>query len=217
MTGSPRQGTLRHELLQEEIALMQHQERVSQLRRSLPLEPVPDYQFSEGPPGLELPDDPRPVRLSGLFSAPERTLIVYHFMFGKAQTQPCPMCTLWLDGINAVAPHLTQRADLAVVGAHEVPHLRRFARARGWRNLRMVSAGDSSFKADFASENATGEQSPAVSVFRLGDDGLPRHFYTGHAEMTAEHFRGIDLLSPLWHLLDLTPEGRDDWYPSLKY
>ena len=29
--------------------------------------------------------------------------------------------------------------------------------------------------------------------------------------------RGIDLLSPVWHLLDLTPAGRDDWYPSLDY
>ena len=35
--------------------------------------------------------------------------------------------------------------------------------------------------------------------------------------MTAEHFRGIDLLSPLWLLLDLTPEGRGEWYPGLKY
>lgn len=29
--------------------------------------------------------------------------------------------------------------------------------------------------------------------------------------------RGIDLLSPVWNLLDLTPQGRDDWYPGLDY
>jgi predicted dithiol-disulfide oxidoreductase (DUF899 family) len=29
--------------------------------------------------------------------------------------------------------------------------------------------------------------------------------------------RGIDLLCPVWHLLDLTPEGRDDWYAELEY
>ncbi len=29
--------------------------------------------------------------------------------------------------------------------------------------------------------------------------------------------RGIDLLAPVWHLLDLTPRGRGDWYPSLDY
>jgi len=24
--------------------------------------------------------------------------------------------------------------------------------------------------------------------------------------------QGIDLLRPVWHLLDLTPQGRGDWY-----
>jgi predicted dithiol-disulfide oxidoreductase (DUF899 family) len=29
--------------------------------------------------------------------------------------------------------------------------------------------------------------------------------------------RGIDLLAPIWHFLDLTPEGRGNWYTSLDY
>jgi predicted dithiol-disulfide oxidoreductase (DUF899 family) len=29
--------------------------------------------------------------------------------------------------------------------------------------------------------------------------------------------RGIDLLSPVWNVLDLTPYGRDDWYAELTY
>jgi predicted dithiol-disulfide oxidoreductase (DUF899 family) len=29
--------------------------------------------------------------------------------------------------------------------------------------------------------------------------------------------RGIDLLSPVWHMLDLTPQGRGDWYTKLEY
>jgi predicted dithiol-disulfide oxidoreductase (DUF899 family) len=29
--------------------------------------------------------------------------------------------------------------------------------------------------------------------------------------------RGIDLLSPVWHVLDLTPQGRGDWYAELQY
>ena len=35
--------------------------------------------------------------------------------------------------------------------------------------------------------------------------------------MRADQFRGIDLLSPVWNLLDLTPKGRGDWEPSLAY
>jgi len=29
--------------------------------------------------------------------------------------------------------------------------------------------------------------------------------------------RGIDLLTPIWHFLDLTPQGRGSWYASLNY
>ncbi len=29
--------------------------------------------------------------------------------------------------------------------------------------------------------------------------------------------RGIDLLSPVWHLLDLTRQGRGDWFAALDY
>jgi predicted dithiol-disulfide oxidoreductase (DUF899 family) len=29
--------------------------------------------------------------------------------------------------------------------------------------------------------------------------------------------RGIDLLSPIWGVLDLTQKGRGDWYAGLDY
>ena len=29
--------------------------------------------------------------------------------------------------------------------------------------------------------------------------------------------RGIDLLTPVYNMLDLTPGGRDDWYAELSY
>jgi predicted dithiol-disulfide oxidoreductase (DUF899 family) len=29
--------------------------------------------------------------------------------------------------------------------------------------------------------------------------------------------RGIDLLAPFWHFLDITPQGRSNWYASLDY
>jgi predicted dithiol-disulfide oxidoreductase (DUF899 family) len=29
--------------------------------------------------------------------------------------------------------------------------------------------------------------------------------------------RGIDLLTPVYNVLDLTPQGRDDWYAKLIY
>ena len=58
---------------------------------------------------------------------------------------------------------------------------------------------------------------PGVSVFRLADDGRVLHCYTGGAMLGEGHFRGMDLLSPFWNFLDLTPEGRGDFTPRLDY
>jgi hypothetical protein len=38
-------------------------------------------------------------------------VVIYHFMYGKKQTNPCPMCTMWIDGYNGVGQHLAQNVD----------------------------------------------------------------------------------------------------------
>lgn len=210
----------REELRLAEIELMRQRETVAALRRGLPQgTAVKDYMFTEGPADLAAGDEPvREVRLSELFSHPGRSLIVYHLMFGRAQTSPCPMCTMWLDGCNGVAHHVAQNADLAVVAAAALPALRDHARARGWDRLRLLSAADNSFQYDLLAEDEEQAQDSTVSVFTLDPDGSPRHFYTAHPWMEDDvRERGIDLLSPVWHLLDLTPQGRGEWYASLDY
>jgi predicted dithiol-disulfide oxidoreductase (DUF899 family) len=202
----------REELRIAELDLIDHVERVASLRRLLPNDTVvDDYELVEVANG-------EPVRLSALFSAPNRSLILYHFMYGKAQTEPCPLCTMWIDGYNAAAPHLVQNADFAVVAAAEPAAIQAHAASRGWSNLRLLSAGDSRFKYDLGSEEADGTQTEWISVFNTSDDGIVRHVYSKGAQMADDRReRGIDLLSPVWHLLDLTPQGRGDWYPSLSY
>ncbi|MER7812425.1 DUF899 family protein [Streptomyces sp900116325] len=210
----------REELRLAEIELMRHRERVADLRRRLPLGPVvDDYAFEEGPADLHADDAPvQTVRLSELFTQPGRDLVVYHFMYGKKQTQPCPMCTMWIDGFNGIARHVTQNVDLAIVAAADLPALRAHARDRQWENLRLLSAGSSTFKYDLGSEDAEGNQDSTVSVFTRDDDGSVRHFYSAHPRMSDDiDQRGIDLLSPVWHILDLTRRGRDDWFAELSY
>ena len=217
---SPQYEAQREELRQAEVELMRQRENVAALRRRLPEgSRVEDYVFLEGPRQLADGDTPvTDVRLSDLFSAPDRSLIIYHLMFGKAQSSPCPMCTLWIDGINAIDHHLAQNADFAVVAAADLPTLRAHARARGWDRVRLLSGADSNFKYDLGSEDDAGEQDSSVSLFTLGADGAPRHFYTTHPRMADDiDQRGIDLLAPVWHLLDLTPQGRGDWFASLAY
>jgi predicted dithiol-disulfide oxidoreductase (DUF899 family) len=211
--------TKREELRVAEIELMRQRERVAELRRKLPEgASVQDYQFEEGPRDLNAGDESHAVRLSELFTEPNRSLVTYHFMFGKKNTKACPMCTAWLDGANGVAHHLAQRLDFAVVAAADVPTLRGYARERGWDRLRLISAGNSTFKRDFGSENPDGGQDSTVSVFTRDAAGTVRHFYTAHPWLAPDiRERGIDLLTPIWHFLDLTPQGRGDWYTSLAY
>lgn len=210
----------REELRQAEIELMRQRERVAELRRGLPKgATVQDYEFLQGPASLTDGDEPvTKVRMSELFTAPDRSLVIYHFMFGKKQTNPCPMCTAWIDAFNGVAHHLAQNVDLAIVAAADLSTLRAHARNRGWDKLRLLSAGESTFKYDLGSEDREGQQDSTISVFTREDDGTLRHFYSVHPRLAHDiQERGIDELNPIWNVLDLTPQGRGTFYASLDY
>ena len=117
-----------------------------------------------------------------------------------------------------MAQHIAQNIDFAVVAAANPEALRDHARARGWKNIRLLSTGSNTFKYDLGSEDADGEQDSAVSVFTKDADNTVRHFYTAHPRMAPEiKDRGIDLLAPVWNFMDLTPQGRGKWYASLTY
>src|ERR1044072_2761163 len=208
---SPEYLAKREELRLAEIELMRQRERVAELRRALPLgATIQDYEFVEGPASLDGADEPlRTVRLSELFTRPDRSLVIYHFMYGKKQTSPCPMCTAWIDCYNGIAHHIAQNVDLAIVAAADQRTLRAYARNRGWNRLRLLSAGESTFKYDLGSEDAEGNQDSTISVFTRAADGTLRHFYSGHPWLAEDiQERGIDELNPIWNVMDLTPQGR---------
>lgn len=214
-----------------EIELMRARERVAELRRALPKgAEIQNYEFidctlpdgrvsAEDSASLAAGDEPvGKVGLSELFTSPDRSLVIYHFMFGKKQTVACPMCTAWIDGYNGVAHHIGQNVDFAIVAAADPATLRAYARERGWDKLRLLSAGDSTFKSDLGSENPDGGQDSQISVFTKESDGTLRHFYSGHPWLDPEiKERGIDELTPIWNILDLTPQGRGKFYTSLDY
>ncbi len=209
----------REELRLAEIDLIAQREQVAQMRRALPEGPVvDDYVFLEGPGDLDAGDAPHEVRMSELFTGPNRALIVYEFMFGKAQTTACPMCTMWIDGFNGVAPHIAQNADLVIAAAADLPALRAHARHRGWNRLRLLSCADNTFKFDLGSESEDGSQDSEVAVFSRDRSGVIRHTYSARPQRADDlPERGIDALCATWNLLDLTPEGRGDWYSQLTY
>src|SRR2546430_3867692 len=175
----------REELRLAELELVRTRERVAATRRRVPAGAiVQDYVSQEGASNLDAGAAPiQAVRLSELFSGPDRSLIIYHFMYGKRQTSPCPMCTMWIDGYNGVSHHLAQNVDFAIAAAADPPALRQHARARGWRNLRLLSCGNSTFKYDLRSEDAEGRQDSTISVFKRGSDGTLSHYYSAHHRM----------------------------------
>jgi len=211
---------MRDKLLQAEIALKDQRENVAALRRQLPMGPAveTDYVFREGPGDIhdESPANIKDVRLSDLFAPGKDRLIVDHLMWGANDKAPCPMCTMWADGYDAIAPHVSQKVNFVLVAKVEIGKLREWARGRGWDKIRLLSSGESSFNSDFRVEDEKG-QFPAVSVFSREADGKIHHFYTTEASLYRRPHRGIDLYTPVWNLFDLLPEGRENWMPKLSY
>jgi len=212
---------LRDDLLEAEMALKDQRERVASLRRGLPMSSIvqTDYIFHEGPSDIndDSPANFRDVRLSQLFAPGKDRLIIDHMMWAANDKLPCPMCNMWADGYAAIAPHVSNKVNFALVAKVDLVTLRQWARSRGWNKIRLLSSHDNAFNKDFLMEEDAGRQRPGVSVFSRAADAKIYHFYTTEASLGQGHHRGIDLYSPVWNLFDLLPEGRENWMPKHAY
>lgn len=212
----------RNELLQAEIELRRHAEQVAALRRHLPPGGVvpEDYVFEEGAADLNDTQTVRQVSFSELFAPCKNTLIAYNFMYSAQMERPCPFCTSMLDALHGNARHAAERVNLVVIAKSPIARIREFARERGWLNYRLLSSANNNYNRDYLGEMPDGGQMPSLNVF-VKDGDQVRHWY--NTEMlfapsdAGQHPRHVDLLWPLWNLLDLTPEGRGtDWTPRLE-
>jgi len=211
---STRYRTARNRLLVAEIDLRTQVERVARMRRKLPLGgPVPEDYVFDGTAG--------PVKLSELFRNGLDTLLIYSYMFGPQAKQPCPMCTSFLDSLEGAAIHLSQQANLAVAAKSPIGRIQQVAESRGWRRLRLLSSANNNYNRDYYGENQEGGQLPMLNVFARRK-GKIYHTYATELQFLppdkGQNQRHIDMLWPLWNLLDLTPEGRgQNWFPSITY
>jgi len=188
------------------------------MRRELPVGGLvkEDYVFHRrGADGNE-----QAVRLSELFAAGQDSLLVYSFMYGPDMKRPCPLCTSILDGLNGNAHHIMQRMSVAVAAKSPLDRIHEFADGRDWSRLNLVSTQGTTYNADYFGETGSGSQMPMANVFVRREDGI-HHFWGSellyHPNESGDS-RHVDLLWPLWNVLDLTPEGRGaDWYPKLSY
>jgi predicted dithiol-disulfide oxidoreductase (DUF899 family) len=219
-------------LLKDEIALRAQIEAVAGRRRSLP-------------PGGEIPEDyvferigktsmPERVAMSELFG-PHDTLILYSFMYGPERRLPCPGCTHLIDGLDGAARHIGRRAALHIVAKSPIARLAAWAHTRGWEHLSLISTAGNSYDADYFGD--TSKLSPGMraqhgihdhenwdeTIFNVFSrrDGTIRHFWGSEMRYAPQepnqHHRAGDMADPLWNLLDMTPEGRGDFFPKVNY
>ena len=196
-------------LLAEEIELRRHIERVAEQRRALPPggEVTKEYHFDSAD---------GPVTFADLFGDKD-TLVVYSFMYGPDREQGCPMCTSTMSSWDGDVPHIEQRTAFAMMARSPIERIMDYARERGWRNLKLYSDPSGEYTSDYVS--AEDADMPGYRVFTRAE-GTIRHFWgheggPGTADPGQDPHEAPDL-SPLWTILDTTPEGRgSDWYPRL--
>ena len=201
-------------LLAEEIELRRHVERVAAQLRALPPGGLVtgDYRFQT---------EDGPSDLAGLFGD-KQTLALYSYMFGPERQRPCPMCTNVLGAWEGNARDIAQKLSLVVVARSPIERLVAWKQERGWKDLRLVSDLNGAYSRDYHAVLPDGSEVGGVNVFTRRD-GTIRHFWS--SEMTdstadpGQDPRGPAVTyTPLWVILDVTPEGRErSWYPSLNY
>lgn len=209
----------RAKLLDAEIALRRQVEDVARQRRQLPDggELKEDYVFDELVDGSV-----RQVSFSELLPASKKSLFVYSFMYAPDMDAACPMCTSFLDGLNGQMVHLDQRIGVVVVARNPIEKIREHAESRGWDGLRLLSSANNTYNTDYFGE-VDGHQQTMINVFSRDESTQHgfRHFWGAEmafAQMDeGQNMRHVDMMWPLWNVLDTTAEGRGDWYPALSY
>lgn len=207
---SPQYRAARNTLLTAEAELRAQIENVASQRRSLPKGgAIPqDYAFRA--------EHGAPAPLSSLFGSHD-TLAIYSLMYGPNAESPCPMCSAFLDGLNGQVAHISQKTAFAVVAQNTCEKLAKLKADMGWGSLPLYSALGTDYQRDYLAESEDGNQLPILNVFQRDHDGIS-HFWSSELffEPSDWHPRHVDVAWPLWNILDFTPQGRGDFFPSLR-
>ena len=205
----------RKALLAKEKALTKARDELSRERRELPWVKLEKAYVFEGPHGTET--------LADLFAGRSQ-LVVDHFMLGPGWKEGCVGCSFGADHIDGSLVHLEHHdVSVAAVSRAPLPEIEAFKKRMGWR-FKWVSSFGSDFNYDFhvsfrPEELAQGkvyynyelcdagiDELPGTSVFYRDETGDIFHTYSTYA-------RGSEVLLGTYHLLDLTPKGRNETGP----
>jgi predicted dithiol-disulfide oxidoreductase (DUF899 family) len=199
--------TERKALLAREKEFDHERDRLTEARHKLPMVKVDKEYVFDGPQG--------PATLRDLFEG-RRQLIVYHFMFDPDGNAGCKHCSCVMDNIAGSLIHLTAKdISFAAIARAPIAKIEAFKRRMLW-TFPWVSYFKNDFNYDYhvtldpdrgstvynyRGVDFRGEM-PGLSVF-FRDNDLILHSYS-------TYFRGLDMLLPMYHLLDRTPLGRQE-------
>lgn len=189
---------LAEEIGKLEQEIWQKRERLAEMKRTLPEEPVNDYSLKNWEGGTE--------KLSQLFGK-HSDLIVIHNMGAS-----CPYCTLWADGFNGMTHHFNNRAAFVVVSPDSPADQKKFAQGRGW-TFKMLSGEGSAFIDDMgfrSSKNGQTQVMPGFSTFHKRPDGKI-------VRVAKDFFGPNDPYCSVWHIFALLKDGVKDWEPKYQY
>ncbi len=213
----------RKDLLEQEKELTRAIDRLNTARRQLPMVRIEkDYRFTGAEGEIGLPD---------LFGNHPQ-LIVQHMMFGPEAETCCSGCAAMADGAShprVLAQLAGRNTAFAAISRAPYPRLRAVQKARGW-TFPWYSSHDSEFNYDFHVSidpsvravqfnfrdaedlvaagqgwltSFVGEQMGISCFLRDGDDVFLTYSTQG---------RGVEVMMPAYHLLDLTTFGRqEEW------
>ncbi|NNK89467.1 MAG: DUF899 family protein [Saprospiraceae bacterium] len=190
-------NTLKDRLQEKQKALFDLQKEIIEIRRSMPLEEVSDYEL--------LDKYGHPVTLSSLFGDSDELLLIHNM--GKE----CKYCTMWADGLRGFTEVIEDRMPWVLASPNDPETLREFSESRHW-HFKVVSFQGTSLGRDLGFELAEDGKSsylPGVSALVRKDGKIYRSGY--------DSFGPGDMYNSVWHFFDLFPNGANGWAPKYVY
>jgi predicted dithiol-disulfide oxidoreductase (DUF899 family) len=182
----------REELLSLEKIATRLTDTIGAARRRLPMTEIKNYTFM----GKD-----KEINFTDLFAGRSQ-LIVHHFMFDPNWNQGCVACS---DDADNCTPHLAHLAPYDIsfvrISRASIEKLLAYNKRMGW-SVPWVSSHDCSFNQDYGWTNEQGGEVSGFSAY-LQLNGKPYLTYLTKG-------RGIELMSSIAGLLDITPYGRQE-------
>jgi predicted dithiol-disulfide oxidoreductase (DUF899 family) len=205
----------RRDLLKREKELTRLRDQLAAERRALPWVKIDKQYVFDAPDGE--------VTLTELFDGRSQ-LFIKHFMMAPGQVTQCVGCSLEVDHIDGILPHL-ENHDVTYVAVARAPieEIEVVRERMGWK-FRWVSSYHSDFNYDFnvsftRQDSASGraiynydvvpewaaeiEDLSGNSVFYKEDGGQIFHTYSTFG-------RGGEEFLSIYRFLDATPKGREE-------